>query len=221
MVVAIDGPAGVGKSAVARRSAAAAGFQYINSGSFYRAITFAVLEAGGPPGDPAKVLETARACRLDLREGALVMDGRDVEGALRSDAVDAWVAPHSSIPEVRDIVNAMLRGIAEGRDVVVEGRDIGTVVFPRAQCKIFLDADEATRAARRHAQGMSGLSQGGVRRAIAERDRVDRTKPTGRLEIAADALYIDTSHLTIEGVCERVLRAILESKNNPGDIRRL
>jgi cytidylate kinase len=131
------------------------------------------------------------------------------------------VRSHPGIPEVRDIVNAMLRKIAAGRDVVVEGRDIGTVVFPQAECKVFLDADEATRAVRRHAQGVSGLSVAGIQRAIAERDRVDRTKPTGRLEAAADALYIDTSHLTIEEVCERVLRAILESKNNPGDIRRL
>lgn len=221
MVVAIDGPAGVGKSSVARQSAAAAGFQYVNSGSFYRAITLAVLEAGGAPDDRARVLAAARECRLDLRDDGLHMGGRNVEEALRSDLVDAWVAPHSSIPEVRDIVNAMLRKIAAGRDVVVEGRDIGTVVFPQAECKVFLDADEATRAVRRHAQGVSGLSVAGIQRAIAERDRVDRTKQTGRLEAASDALYIDTSHLTIEEVCERVLRAILESKNNPGDIRRL
>jgi cytidylate kinase len=220
MVVAIDGPAGVGKSTVARQAAAAAGFLYVNSGSFYRAITLAVLESGRPPDDVAGVREVARACRLDLREGGLELNGRIVEELIRSDAVEAWVAPHSSVPEVREIVNGMLRGIAAGRDVVVEGRDIGTVVFPGAQCKIFLDADVVTRAARRHAQGVSGLSRRAIEQAIAERDRVDRAKATGRLAAAPDALVIDTSHLTIRQVCDRVLRAILERKNNPGDNRR-
>lgn len=221
MVVAIDGPAGVGKSTIARRSAAAAGFQYINSGSLYRAITLAVLESGRQADDPAAVLAAARASRLDLLDGGISLDGRFVEERIRSDAVDAWVAPHSSIPEVREIVNGILRRMAADRDVVVEGRDIGTVVFPRAECKVFLDADEATRAARRHAQGVSGLSPEAIQKAIAERDRVDRTKPTGRLTAAPDAIVIDTSHLTIEQVCERVLRAILDSKNNPGDNRRV
>jgi len=221
MVVAIDGPAGVGKSTIARQSAAAAGFLYINSGSFYRAITLAVLESGRPPEDSAAVLAVARACTLTLRDDGLALDGRSVEDRLHSDAVDAWVAPHSAFAEVREIVNSMLRRIAAGRDVVVEGRDIGTVVFPLAECKIFLDADEATRVARRHAQGVSGLSAEAMQKAIAERDRVDRTKPTGRLVAAPDARIIDTSHLTIGQVCERVLRAILDSKNNPGDNRRV
>ena len=220
MVVAIDGPAGVGKSTVARQAAAAAGFLYVNSGNFYRAITLAVLESGRPPGELSGALAVARACRLELGEDGLALDGRIVEELLHSDAVDEWVAPHSSVPELREIVNGRLRAIAEGRDVVVEGRDIGTVVFPRAECKIFLDADVATRASRRHAQGVSGLSRGAVERAIAERDRVDRTKPTGRLAAAPDAILIDTSHLTISQVCDRVLRAILECKNNPGDNRR-
>jgi cytidylate kinase len=220
MVVAIDGPAGVGKSTVARQAAAAAGFQYINSGSFYRAITLAVLMSGRPPGDLAGVLDAARTCRLELVEGGLALDGRLVEELLHTDEVDLWVAPHSSIPELRDIVNARLRGIAAGRDVVVEGRDIGTVVFPGAECKIFLDADVATRAARRHAQGVSGLSRAELEKAIEERDRVDRAKPTGRLEAAPGAILVDTSHLTISEVCARVRGAILECKNNPGDNRR-
>ncbi len=220
MVVAIDGPAGVGKSTVARQVAAEAGFLYINSGSFYRAITLAVLRSGRPPDDMAGVLKVARSCSLELGADGLLLDGAPVEGELHTDAVDRWVAPHSSIPELRDIVNARLRRIAEGRDVVVEGRDIGTVVFPGAACKVFLDADEATRAARRHAQGVSGLSRAALRQAIAERDRVDRAKPTGRLVAAPDALLIDTSHLTIRQVCDRVRGAILECKNNPGDNRR-
>jgi cytidylate kinase len=221
MVVAIDGPAGVGKSTVARRSAAAAGFLYLNSGSFYRAVTLAVLDRGVRPDDDAAVLAAARASQLDMQDGMLTLDGRAVDERLHADAVDAWVARHSAIPEVRAIVNRRLREIAAERDVVVEGRDIGTEVFPRAELKVFLDADVATRAARRHAQGVSGLSLEQLTKTIADRDHVDRTKPTGKLAAAADALHLDTSHLTIEQVCDRVRAAILVGRNNPGDTRRL
>ena len=221
MVVAIDGPAGVGKSTVARKCAEAAGFLYVSSGSFYRAITLAVLDAGCAPDVPAAVLAVARRCRLELRDGHLELDGRNVEDRIRSDAVDAWVAPHSAIPEVREIVNQRLREIAAQGDVVVEGRDIGTVVFPDAELKVFLDADVNTRAARRHEQGTSALPLAEIQRAIAERDMRDRNKPAGRLAAAADALHIDTSLLTIEQVCERVRAAILVSRNNPGDTRRI
>ncbi len=221
MVVAIDGPAGVGQSTVARRAAQKVGFLYINSGSFYRAVTLAVLRGGGPRDDPAAVLATARSCRLELVDGRLFLDGACVEDELHSDEVDRWVAVHSSIPQVRSIVNERLRGLAAGRDVVVEGRDIGTVVVPDAGLKIFLDADVATRAARRHDQGVSGMSRGEIERAIRERDEVDRNKPTGRLVAAPDARSIDTSHLTIDEVCATVAGAILVSRNNPGDIRGL
>jgi len=221
MVAAIDGPAGVGKSTVARRSAEAAGLLYVNSGSFYRAITFAVLEAGGPPEDNGRVLSVARACQLSMRGSCLTLDGRPVEDLIHTDAVDEWVAPHSSIPEVRRIVNNRLREIAKGKDVLVEGRDIGTVVFPQADVKIFLDADVATRAARRHAQGVSHLPLEQVEKSIAARDTVDRNKQAGRLQAAPDAIRIDTSHLTIDEVCDRVIKAILVKKNNPGDIRRI
>jgi cytidylate kinase len=219
MVVAIDGPAGVGKSTVARRAAKDAGFLYINSGSFYRAITLAALQKGAPMRDAALLQETARGARLELSGGNLTLDGRDVEDRIHADDVDTWVAVHSSIPGVRDIVYSRLRELAAGRDAVVEGRDIGTVVFPDADVKIFLDADVATRASRRHDQGVSNLSLGDIEKTIRDRDTLDRNKPAGRLVAAPDALHIDTSLLTIDQVCERVREAILVSKNNPGDIR--
>ena len=221
MVVAIDGPAGVGKSTVARTCAEAVGFLYISSGSFYRAITLAVLDAEAAPDDPAAVIGVARKCRLELRDGHLELDGCSVEKRIRSDEVDAWVAPHSAIPQVREIVNRRLREIAARGDAVVEGRDIGTVVFPDAELKVFLDADVSTRAARRHEQGTSSLPLAEIEKTISERDMTDRNKPAGRLAAAVDALHIDTSHLTIEQVCERVRSAILVSRNNPGDTRRL
>jgi cytidylate kinase len=221
MVVAIDGPAGVGKSTVARRSAEAAGFLFVSSGSFYRAITLAVLDSSVAPDDRAAVVAIAHACRLEVRDGRLELDGRNVEERIRTDEVDSWVAVHSAIPEVREIVNRRLRDIAAAGDVVVEGRDIGTVVFPDAEVKIFLDADVTTRALRRHEEGTSSLSLAEVEKAIEERDAVDRNKPTGRLAAAADAQHIDTSLLTIDEVCERVRATILVSRNNPGDIRRI
>jgi cytidylate kinase len=219
VVVAIDGPAGVGKSTVARRCAERAGFLYINSGSFYRAVTLAVLERQIPPHDVEGVLRVARECRLDMQEGRMSLDGRNVEHLLHRDDVTSWVAAHSAILGVREIVNARVREIATRGNVVVEGRDIGTVVFPDAAVKIFLDADIATRAARRHDQGVSSLSLAETRAAIGERDTVDRNKPSGRLAAAPDAIHIDTSHLTLQQVCERVDEAILVSRNNPGDIR--
>jgi len=221
VVVAIDGPAGVGKSTVARRSAQEAGFLYINSGNFYRAITLAVLDSGTAPYDTASVVALARRVRLDLGPGGVELDGCLVEDRLHADAVDRWVAPLSAIAEVRDIVNRRIRDIASRVDSVVEGRDIGTVVFPRADVKIFLDADVATRAGRRHVQGTSALTREEIQRTIQERDRLDRNKPGGPLTAALDAVRIDTSLLTIQQVCERVQEAILVSKNNPGDIRGL
>jgi cytidylate kinase len=221
MIVAIDGPAGVGKSTVAQNAAEKVGFLYLNSGNFYRAVTLAVLEGGTTPDNPDAILKAARACRMDLTRGKLHLDGRCVEDRLHSDTVDHWVAAHSAIPGVRDVVNARLRELSAGKDVVVEGRDIGTIVFPDADVKIFLDADVATRAARRHGQGVSGMNRDQIEESIRSRDTLDRTKPTGRLAAAPDSVRIDTSHLTIDEVCERVAGAILVSRNNPGDIRGL
>jgi len=222
MVVALDGPAGAGKSSVARLVAERAGFAWLNSGSFYRAVTWAVLESRRDPTDREEVVRTARSIHLALDGGGgVTVDGRPVEHLLRSDAVDAWVAPHSAIPDVRAAVNRRLRDIAAARDVVVDGRDIATVVFPDAAVKIYLDADVATRARRRHAQGTSGMTLEAIERSIGERDSFDRGKAEAPLAVAADALILDTSHLTIEEVCERVLDAIRVTKLTLGDKRRV
>jgi len=222
MVAALDGPAGAGKSSVARQVAERAGFTFLNSGSFYRAVTWAVLEKGRDPADREAVVRTAHDACLSLDgEGGVTVDGRPVEHFLRSDAIDEWVARHSAIGEVRAAVNRRLRDIAAARDAVVDGRDIATVVFPDAEVKVYLDADVATRARRRHAQGTSRMTIEEIERSIADRDRFDRGKAEAPLAVAPGALLLDTSHLTIEEVCERVLDAIHVNKLTLGDKRQV
>jgi len=210
MIVAIDGPAGVGKSTIAKRIAEKAGFYYINSGNLYRAITWEILQKypEGPPEKPEKMVEIAKNCRMELRDDGLYVNGLRVEEHLHTDAVDRWVAQVSSVAEIRTIVNSDLREIALKVESVVEGRDITTVVFPDAKVKIFLDASVETRAKRRYYQGISELSIEEIAKSIRERDQIDRTKAVGRLEVADDAVYLNTSDLTIEQVCEKVIDKI-------------
>jgi cytidylate kinase len=212
MVVTLDGPAGVGKSTVAAKVARESGFHYVNSGSFYRAISQAVLESGQDPTRNELVLETARRCRFEMVEGELWVNGRPARG-LQSDLIDRWSPVHSGIPELRAIVNQNLRSLARGGDLIVEGRDMGTVAFPDAELKFFLDASIEARAARRFAQGVSGLSMQELRRRIEERDQLDRDKPAGPLARAAGAIYLDTSVLTIEEVCAKVVQEIRKRKS--------
>ncbi len=207
MVVTLDGPAGVGKSTIAARVARETGFQYLNSGSFYRAISQAVLDSGHDPTRRDLVLETARRCRFALNGGELWLNGRPARN-LQTDLIDRWSPVHSGIPELRDIVNENLRAIARAGDLIVEGRDMGTVAFPDAEVKFFLDASIDARAGRRFAQGVSGLAREDLRRRIEERDKLDRDKPVGRLARAAGAIYLDTSDLTIEEVCAKVVQEI-------------
>lgn len=209
-VIAIDGPAGAGKSTVAKQLADRLGYQYINSGNLYRAITLAVLRAGVDPADDQMVLETARAANLEFRNGTLFLNGEAVDRELHSDAVDSWVAKHSRLPEVRRAVSAQLRRAAASDHCVVEGRDIGTEVFPDADVKIYLDATVEARARRRHRERGGALSLEEIARRIAERDRIDREKKLGSLRRAEDSVYLDTSDLTINEVCETVVSKIKE-----------
>ncbi|PKL29683.1 MAG: 30S ribosomal protein S1 [Spirochaetae bacterium HGW-Spirochaetae-2] len=208
-VVAIDGPAGVGKSTIANMVAQHLGFYFLNSGNFYRAITLTVLEQGVDPKDEAAVLDVARRLSMRIVDGRLHADGVDVQDRLHTDAVDAYVAQHSAIVELRAIVNTHLRALAEGGlNLVAEGRDITTVVFPEAGCKFFLDASVEVRAKRRYDQQPTEMPLQELVKTIAERDKIDRNKPVGGLKVAPDALYIDSSYLTIDEVYDTVLRAI-------------
>ena len=211
MIVALDGPAGVGKSSVARRVAEALHMKYINSGNLYRAVTWAVLQDGRVnPASEKQTVELAGRLEFSVEGGKLTVDGRDVEPYLHTDEVDEWVAQVSSYTPVRDIVNRELRDITADIDAVVEGRDITTVVFPDAEVKIFLDASVETRAQRRYSQGTSNLSLEEIRTRIRTRDEIDTNKKVGRMALADDAVYLDTSDLTIDRVCEKVIDTVTQ-----------
>ena len=201
MVIAIDGPAGTGKSTVARQVAEDLHIIYLNSGSFYRALTVALLDAQVAISDTEAVLAFAKAQRLDYVGGRMSLNGVDVEARLHQDAVDAAVSQVSSIVELRHFVNTRMREIVQNMDIICEGRDMTTVVFPQAEYKFYLDASIDVQARRRFEQGVSGLSLEEVRAAILRRDELDRNKAEGSLKKAPDALYIDTSDLTIQQVC--------------------
>ncbi|MDR1786583.1 MAG: 30S ribosomal protein S1 [Spirochaetaceae bacterium] len=215
MVIAIDGPAGAGKSAVAASIARTLGLVFLNSGSFYRAVTLAAQRRGLDAGQTGAVAALAGELSIDYVDSRIILDGEDVEDLLHTDGVDAQVSQVSAIPEVREAVNRRIReltgrnppfGKGEGGraplSVVCEGRDMTTVVFPDADFKFYLDASPDAQAERRFKQGTSGLSLEEIRESIRKRDELDKKKAFGALQIAPDAEYIDTSHLTLQEVCE-------------------
>ncbi len=215
MIVAIDGPAGTGKSTVAQRVARSADLYYLNSGNFYRAITWYVLQQGIDSEDLTAVAAAAKRLSLDVWSHGIVVDGEKLRRQLREESVEANVASVSSSTEVREIVNHHLRRISRHRDVVAEGRDMTTVVFPDADVRIYLDASLESRARRRYDDLGHTVPLEEVQERIAERDKIDTTKAVGRLKLDPSALYIDTSDLTINQVCEIVLHAIFSAKTKP------
>ncbi|HLW78601.1 MAG TPA: (d)CMP kinase [Terriglobia bacterium] len=216
--IAIDGPAGVGKSTVARGAARRLGAVYVDSGATYRAAALKVLESGASPDDAARAAEvvTGAAIRLeaDGPRSRVLLDGRDVEDRIRTPEVTLAASKVSRLPEVRRKLIALQRRIAAGRDVVMEGRDIGTVVLPDARLKIFLTADPQARARRRLEQdrgegrGLGTLDE--TAREIARRDRLDTERSISPLVPAADAVELDTTALTAEEAVERIVELARE-----------
>jgi len=212
MIVAIDGPAGVGKSTISSKIAVDNGFFNLNSGNFYRAITLEVLNQGIDHDNEPSLVSCAAGCRFEIVEGRLNLNGADIEDDLHTDRIDSLVAQVSAVPPVRHIVNDNLRRIAQTMNLVAEGRDMTTVVFPQAEVKVFLDASPEIRARRRKDQGVSNRTYEEIVESIKERDKIDRNKKEGSLIIAEDALYLDTSDLTIEEVCEKVTEKINDNR---------
>jgi cytidylate kinase len=211
LIVAIDGPSGAGKGTVARAVARALDYRHVDTGAMYRALAWKALREGVPITDePALAAIGARAA-FDLVGGRIIIDGHDVTTAIRTPEIDAAATAVARHPAVRRSLVERQRAYGGGGGIVMEGRDIGTVVFPHADVKIFLDAAPDERA-RRRAQDPAHASRGGpvtdVATALAARDHADRTRQTSPLAQARDAVYIDTTDLTIEDVIERVMQVV-------------
>ncbi|MDQ4028394.1 MAG: (d)CMP kinase [Actinomycetota bacterium] len=211
MIVAIDGPAGAGKSSVARAVASELGFRYLDTGAMYRAVALAALERSIDPHEPDRIAELAQNLEIDVRDGGVSVDGVDVTDRIRERDVTEIVPQVSAVSGVRNAMARHQRVAAMGGDVVIEGRDIGTVIAPNADVKIFLTASLGERARRRCAQlGLECDAQTLKRlsRSIAARDAADSTRVTSPLEAARDAVVVDTSELSLEEVVERIIAMI-------------
>lgn len=206
VVVAIDGPAASGKSTVARAVAKSLGYRFLNSGDLYRTMTWVCLQRGTDCHDALAVARLASATRIELRceagEIFPVADGEDARPHLRDEDVNANVSPVAAVPAVREILSEAIRACARGAQTVIEGRDIGSAVFPGTPFKFYIDACPQVRQRRRQKQGQT--------EEVARRDRIDSTRATAPLKIAKGAKVIDTSHLDVDGVVGAVLGGLRE-----------
>jgi cytidylate kinase len=221
VVVAIDGPSGAGKSTIARRLAARLGFTYIDTGAMYRAVALWAVRQGVDPGDMHRAEQLAIASRIDLAPGRISLNGEDVTDAIRTPDVSNGASKIAVIPGVRRAMVAKQREIGERSSVVMEGRDIGTVVFPNAEVKVFLDANPAERVRRRyielHAKG-DPISSEQLATEMRERDHRDSTRADAPLAQAPDAVYLDSSGLDIEEVEEAILKIVRARVTNGKEI---
>ncbi|WP_307795297.1 (d)CMP kinase [Actinacidiphila acididurans] len=218
VIVAIDGPSGTGKSSTSRAVAAKLGLSYLDTGAQYRAVTWWMLRNGVDVNDPLAVADCAGkpviVSGTDPAAPAISVDGEDVTGPIRTQEVTAAVSAVSAVPEVRTRMVEVQRAAAAaaGAGIVVEGRDIGTTVFPRATVKIFLTASAEARAARRSGELGGTQSVAVTQAALAKRDAADSGRTTSPLAKADDAIEVDTTDLTLEQVVERVVNLVEEKR---------
>jgi cytidylate kinase len=237
-VVAIDGPSGAGKSTVARQLAQHLGFSYLDTGAMYRAVTWRFLEAGCAPAEcaPAEcatdpdlgresegyrlMQQVLATMQLELRDNRLFVGGRDVTSHLRTREVESQVSAVSALPFVRAAMRDLQRDVARHGPVVAEGRDMGSVVFPNARWKVYLDAAPSERA-RRRSQDFVGqgraVSESDVLDEILVRDRLDSTRRDAPLRQAADALYVDSTGLTTEAVVASLLAYVRRDRGSAAE----
>ncbi|NBW87701.1 MAG: (d)CMP kinase [Planctomycetia bacterium] len=215
MIVTLDGPAGAGKSSTARALAARLGWWYMDTGAMYRAVALAALERGVPLTDGGLLAALAESLTIEFRDGRVLADGHDVSDAIRTDRVTAATRPVADEPRVREAMKHLQRRLAAGRDVVTEGRDQGSVVFPGADLKVFLTAGAEERARRRHLEEVrrgNAVSLADVLAAQNRRDDGDRGRPVGAMRPADDAVLLETDGLSPAEVVDRLVLFVAERR---------
>ena len=208
IVIAVDGPAGAGKSSIAKIVAQKLKIEYVDSGAIYRAITKNILDSNIKIDDYKQITEQLGNIKIDLINGNVYINGEDLTAFIRGNEVSLAVSPVSGIIPVRKKVNAFLNEYSKEKSIIMDGRDIGTVVFPDATYKFYLDASVDVRALRRFNEKTLNMTLESIKDSIIKRDENDKNKEFGALKIADGAIYIDTTDLTIDQVVDNILERI-------------